>query len=429
MPAFARILFVFAAMLIMVRLRVALGIAVIAGGLLLNLWAGMGVAGTISRLGRAVLETELWLLVVITVLILELGRFVTQQRNASEIIAVSRRWGGRHGLLCSLISLPAAIGLIPMPAGALFSAPLVERTGTEINGGPEWKAAVNYWFRHVWEHWWPLCPGVIVAMSVFEMDSWQFISIQFWFTPASLLAGYLWIVRPQLRRAVARCAPEPVGRNRRALFLMLPLGLVLGSLFVTPLVLAWVAPGMNMQMRKWTALLAGMLAAVGVVFFDERRHGRRLFTSLLQRGSLNVLLSLFGVVVFKSLLYQSGLLPVAGAEWSATGIPPVLAVAGLPFLAGMVTGLGIGFVGTSFPLVMGLVLHERSGLTPAASLALAYSFGYMGMMLSPVHLCLVVTRDYFGASFVGVYRWILPCGVFILAFGCLMYTVLSAFGW
>jgi hypothetical protein len=38
---------------------------------------------------------------------------------------------------------------------------------------------------------------------------------------------------------------------------------------------------------------------------------------------------------------------------------------------------------------------------------LAYTFGYMGMMLSPVHLCLLVTKDYFKASLLRSYRYII----------------------
>ena len=68
-----------------------------------------------------------------------------------------------------------------------------------------------------------------------------------------------------------------------------------------------------------------------------------------------------------------------------------------------ITGIAIGFVGASFPLVVPLF----SGLAPLDFLAhasLAYAAGYMGMMLSPVHICLLVTRDYFKASLAASYR-------------------------
>ena len=37
-------------------------------------------------------------------------------------------------------------------------------------------------------------------------------------------------------------------------------------------------------------------------------------------------------------------------------------------------------------------------------------------MLSPFHLCLVGTREYFSARWLGVYRRILPCAVVMLVY-------------
>ena len=37
-------------------------------------------------------------------------------------------------------------------------------------------------------------------------------------------------------------------------------------------------------------------------------------------------------------------------------------------------------------------------------LALANAAGFAGVMFSPVHLCLVLTREYFGAKLAPIYR-------------------------
>jgi len=43
--------------------------------------------------------------------------------------------------------------------------PLVDQANEGAPRTPEWKTAVNYWFRHTWGVLWPLYPGIIVAMS------------------------------------------------------------------------------------------------------------------------------------------------------------------------------------------------------------------------------------------------------------------------
>ena len=79
-------------------------------------------------------------------------------------------------------------------------------------------------------------------------------------------------------------------------------------------------------------------------------------------------------------------------------------------------------MGASFPLVLSLT----SGLPEAASyITLAYGFGYLGMMLSPIHFCLVLTKDYFKAQMAGIYRLLLPLcaltALFVLGWWAVLY--------
>ena len=432
MPAITKILIVFASMLVLTRLKVQLGLALVLGGIALNLWAGLPITETFLNLGHAVTASEVWLLLAITTLIIELGRFMTEKRNADEIIAATKRWGGRHGRSASLMALPAVIGLIPMPAGAIFSAPFVERAADREGSKPEWMSGVNYWFRHVWEYWWPMYPGVILAMVVFNMDARMFIAAQILYTPVAIMAGYIFLIHPH----VARLVDEDAGKqehSRRAWFVAVPLLITLASVFVVPLLLKPVLPEGARDSTRMLSLLIGLVVAVGVVYFDEARQAgtalpRAMFSGLLRGKSLGVLISLGGVLVFKVMLETSGLLPLASLEFVESGVPLVVAVAALPFLAGTVTGLALGFAGTSFPLVVGLMGTEGSGLTPMATLVLAYGFGYMGMMLSPVHLCFLVTKDYFDAPMRKIYRQIVPCVLCVLVYCIVAHAVLAALG-
>jgi hypothetical protein len=75
----------------------------------------------------------------------------------------------------------------------------------------------------------------------------------------------------------------------------------------------------------------------------------------------------------------------------------------MPFLSGFVTGIAIGFVGTAFPLL--IPMFPTTSLWDYLSYAaLAYTFGFMGMMLSPVHICFLVTKEYYQAKLLKSYR-------------------------
>jgi integral membrane protein (TIGR00529 family) len=435
MPALAKILIVFAGMLLAARLRLQLGIALVLGGLTLNFWAGLPAAQAAANLGQALHDPDLWLLLVITLLI-ELCRFVTEGRNSRELLAAVQRWGGRHGRAATLIGLPAMIGLIPMAAGALLSAPFVRQASEGTAHSAEWKSAVNYWFRHVWEYWWPLYPGVIVSMSILGIDTLRFISVQWLYTPVALAVGYFFLIRPHAA-GLAQVTVPAEGSNRRALFVMLPLLVVVASMCLLPMPLRLLLPSVSASNRRLIAVMLGLAIGLAYIFVDERRSrqsgqapgtGRRMFSTLFERNSVSIMITLAGGLLFKSLLERSGLVPQASRDLMAAGVPVVATVAALPCMAGAVTGMSVGFAGTAFPLVAGLMNAPEADLTPLATLVLAYGFGYVGMMLSPVHLCLLVTRDFFKASLWPVYRHFLPCIATVAAYSLLAHLVLRRLG-
>jgi len=448
MPAIGKILIIFASVLILARIRIHLGLALACGAIVLNLWAGLPIPQTLSNFGAALVSSEMWLIVATMAMIIEIGRFMAEKQNADEIVSATQRWGGRHGRTAMLMSLPAIIGLIPMPGGALFSAPFVQHAAgdKEGEGQAAWKSAVNYWFRHVWEYWWPLYPGVVIAMAIFDMDAWKFVATQFLYTPVALLAGWFFLVRPHVSQLSG--SPGVIqGSNRRALFLLEPIAVAIIFLFVLPPFLDLYfpqIPGIAKHVRKIFALFVGIVMAVALIAEDQLRRRRAsannntgdgprtrlgLFSTLFTKQSLNVQYSVIGVLIFKSMLETSGLLPIAGSELTESRISPVLVIALLPLLAGFVTGIALGFAGASFPLVVGIMNTQGSGMTPSATLVLAYGFAYIGMMLSPVHLCLLVTKDYFRSTVSAVYRMILPSILVLLTYCIAAYTTLHILGW
>ncbi len=434
MDAVCKILIVFALMLGSVRIKFPLGGALVLGGMSLNLWAGRSIADSLLSLGESFASLEMWLLLAVTMLIVEVARYMTVAENSDEIVSAAQRWGGRHGRAASLMTLPAIIGLVPMPAGALFSAPLVEQASGKTGVDEDWKAAVNYWFRHVWEYWWPLYPGVIIAMAVFEMDAWRFISVQFPFTLMAIAAGFFFLIKPHIKTFSALPVTN-TGSNKRAISLFMPLFIVVAAILLLPQLYGNILPDTSVLMRKLLALLTGLLIAMIPIFIDEQRRtknggkqGHGMFSTLLKAKSIYIFVTLMGVLIFKFLLTESGILLEAGDEIISSGISPAIAVATLPFLAGFITGIALGFTGIAFPLVVGLMVTEGSGLTPLATLVLAYGFGYMGMMLSPVHLCLLVTRDYFGSSLKGIYRHILPPVISVIFLSLLLYSIFNFIG-
>ena len=421
--AVVKILIVFFGVLTVSRIRIPLGVGLIGGGLLLDLWSGKSLQVLPADLMQALMRPELWLLTINISLIMEIGHFMASDENGKAIISLARRYGGKHGQAASLVLIPAAIGLVPLPGGALFSAPLVGQS-TENNSSPEWKAAVNYWFRHILEYWWPLYPVVIVTLSIFTLQTWKFMLLQIPFTFVSLSAGYFFLLR---HKTFSFTSDDPASEQELPSIaqVLLPIIIIVLATLLLPGFFHKIMPGLNPASRKLLSMLTGLVISLALIRFGRANYSRKMFSDLFTLKTLNVFLTLGGVMIFESLLDSSGLIPLAGRELSIGQVPIGLIIAFLPFLAGLVTGIAIGFAGVAFPIVVGFITAGEISMQPMAALVLAFSMGYVGMMLSPVHLCFLLTVEYFSASFLKVYKYILPCALSIMVFGIIVYQMLQ----
>jgi hypothetical protein len=125
-----------------------------------------------------------------------------------------------------------------------------------------------------------------------------------------------------------------------------------------------------------------------------------------------------GVMGFKEIMTAGGVVEVLPELLASLHIPNVLVLFFIPLLVGLLTGITQAFVGVAFPVIMPFIHKSDSALAFAA---LAYSGGFLGVLLSPVHLCLILTHQYFKAKLGGVYRLMIfpvifvACVAFVLA--------------
>jgi hypothetical protein len=103
----------------------------------------------------------------------------------------------------------------------------------------------------------------------------------------------------------------------------------------------------------------------------------------------------------------------------------VLLIAIIPFISGLTTGLTIGYIGASFPVILSLAGDGTAGYF--STIALAYGCGFLGMMLSPIHVCLIVTNQYFktslAASLLGMLKPALALFAFAAAYAGLWWML------
>lgn len=325
-----------------------------------------------------------------------------------EIVTLAGRLLRRPAF--AMAALPALIGLLPMPGGAVFSAPMVRSASDNRTGGAE-MSAINYWYRHVWEHWWPLYPGVILAVALTGSTYGKFVMYQIVLGLIMICTGMLLFrgLHPDLHSSSA--SPEK-GTKRKFIVATSSIWLIIivwicVSMLLRFIILPILSIGHAAILEKYLPLGIGLAASV-IISGLHRGLNLGAIAKIFGRKEIWKLATLvISVMVFQYMLKEAKAAERIADELVKLNVPVVLVAAVLPFIAGLVTGLAIGFVGTSFPIVLSLIGAAGAGpIFPYV--ALAYGFGHLGQMISPIHLCYIVSNEYFNVPFGLVYRRLLP---------------------
>jgi hypothetical protein len=130
-------------------------------------------------------------------------------------------------------------------------------------------------------------------------------------------------------------------------------------------------------------------------------------------------------MIFKVSLETSGLVKVWADLLSGYGIPLVLLSLVLPLMIGAVTGVELVAVGMAYPLLLGLI---PPGTPVLPYVLIMMTANAIGQTHSPVHVCMVVGNEYFGAGLRKVVRLsLVPQGfrlVITLLFAWVLYLYL-----
>jgi len=156
-----------------------------------------------------------------------------------------------------------------------------------------------------------------------------------------------------------------------------------------------------------------------MLFVFYRFSPKEAFRAIRHGFTPDVIVIVFGTMLFKFTMENSGAVAHLSQYFTEKGIPllPVLFI--LPFISGLLTGITVGFVGGTFPLILSL-----AGGAHLNQITFAFASGFVGVLLSPVHLCFVLTREYFKADIAGIYRKTIPGCAIIMAGALGVYFIL-----
>ena len=400
MTALLKLIFVFAGIVLLLSRKWNLGLVLLLASVAVGLLFGYPIPDIGRDAYQATIDPLTLRLALIVVLIMLLGELLRQTASMNGMIEALQALVSNERIV--IAALPALIGFLPMIGGAMFSAPMVNEVGDRMKVSGARKTFVNYWFRHIWEPIFPLYPSMLLAAGLLGMTTTQLARATWPLAVAAVIGGLLFGLLGLPRRGEADPTHRFRVQNLRTLATSTwPIALVISLSLTLPI-------------DERFTLIISLLATIGLMMAIKHIPLRDVGAILHERIPWKSVVVIFGALIFRLVLDTSGAVTAISSGLTDVHIPPAGVAFAVPFIAGLLTGLMSAAFSIGFPVALPLVVADGGAIAPGWA-AWLLAGGFLGTMLSPLHLCLALTRVYFKAEWGPVYRLIAPSALLMAA--------------
>ncbi|MDZ4133926.1 MAG: DUF401 family protein, partial [Dethiobacteria bacterium] len=173
--------------------KLNIGITMLLGSTALGLLIGLSPLEFLQVLGNG-LWNSITIMLVISILLLGVLGFILKNTGALEEIILNL-----NALVSDIriiaVAMPALIGMLTVPGGAILSAPLCAEVGEKLKISPGRQAVINIWFRHVFYFMLPLFPSLILASQLSGVSMGRFVLHNLPLTIIGVVFGFFYLFR------------------------------------------------------------------------------------------------------------------------------------------------------------------------------------------------------------------------------------------
>ncbi|MCE5197156.1 MAG: DUF401 family protein [Negativicutes bacterium] len=285
-----------------------------------------------------------------------------------------------HNPKIILMILPAVLGMLPVPGGAMLSAPFVKDIGDKLHLPANRKTVINLSFRHVAAMFLvPFSSSMLLIDSILpEIGIYHLILLNIPLAVFYVMAAYQLFLR--------NVAYEPTSRQGSAAEAVK--NLIINFFPIYSIVLINLIFGFPM----WVSVLISVILTV----FLCREKSTYLQTAW-KGVNFNTLYMLIGVYFVQNLIKsQDGVMKLcADLFLASSGFGVLLVIMLIAVVLGLATGLNLVSLGILLPLIQMLPISVEEKLIYVFFVCV---WSFIGYYYSPLHLCQILSNSYMGCS-------------------------------
>jgi uncharacterized protein len=371
----AVIIFVIAVVstLYLLKKGVNLGLIMILDAVFVVILSGIAPLDGLRYALNGLVSDKTFKLIIMIYFIMLLERIMRKTGMIKSMVESLKQLVGNNRLAAAL--LPLTVGLLPSPAGARFSCPMVDDV-VKDNSDNFNKAFVNYWFRHIWTDGFLLYPGIIFVSELLEIPILTFFIRLLPFMVLRIVLGTVFGLRHIKKEYVEHTRSRKENLKLFSVSVFPAIGVIL----------------IYMALLNYTpySLEAALIFMTFFLFIFKGYDIKKIVKTMKEDFPLKFTVIIVGVMIFKYVLEGSKVLDMIPEFTERASIPVEALFMVLPYIGGFASGIAVSFVSITFPILMPLGLVDSLWYA-----AFAFEAGFAGVMTTPLHLCAAATSDYF----------------------------------
>ena len=400
------VILAFIIILLLIRKKVSFGLSLILGSLIVGVFSlqiitpldipKAMIEATVYSFETQQIVTETIELALLMTLIFVLAKTMQETGAITKLIDSLRTIFSKGG---TLGVIPAVYGLMPVPGGALFSAPLIDKEGDKYNLKKEQKNFLNIWFRHIWFPIYPISSAMILICSM-KFSGLPIQLLMLANIPSFLgvlLIGFFFLRR--YTKNTPQTTPVTTREYHGLIYLLPP---------VVPLMFY---PLKYIGLTETECFLIGVTISLILLYF--LLHKPTTYLGILKKSlTWNLALAIFGIMILREMIRLSQIHVLITDTMQHLAFPALLIIILIPFLLGTLTGYNLGAVALSYPLVESF--FPFTGVQLLGLTSLIFMSSLIGYLISPIHLCNVLSSEYLKTDTTRTYRMFLPAAAVLL---------------
>ena len=365
---------------VLIKRKIPIGIAICTCAVIMALLGGLGLAA----FGNVIVSTffnfakvqQLTIVAEISII----GVLLRKYKIIDEMLDYLSKVIKSKKLI--LMFIPALIGMLSVPGGAIMSAPIIDQLGEKSNLSKPHRAIINLIYRHVSMHIMPYTTGFLLVSSLApQISIYKLMGLNGIFVVMYVIIGYYLYIRK-----VQNDTTSQYSFKWTNLFNLLK--------YTAPI---YVAVLLNLMLG--VPFYLGMLANLLVVFLLQPT--KMFLIDAARAFNFNVLYALIGVYLIQGVIGQMESLTSYLTLIFTNPNTVMLGIVATAFFFGVTTGFQPTALGVVLPILVTLPLSDNMLLLYCH---FTFTWGFIGYFFSPLHLCQLFTCEYLQVRMIDLYK-------------------------